>query len=235
MGRFIDLSGQRFGRLTVMGRAYDYISPTGRPDPQWECECDCGGKLVVRGCHLRNGHTKSCGCYQLKRAAETQKKFNLFRVEGEAVYVKLSNSEKEMVTDLDVWEGGAKKYCWALEPSGYASACIDTRRVTRRFHVYAFPDCPPGMVRDHIDGNRLNNTRKNIRFVRPADNSKNCDTKGWGISGRRGIAWTGSRWLVTITVDKITIKIGYFSDLQEAIAAREAAEIKYFGEYRRKK
>lgn len=235
MSKCIDLTGQRFGRLTVIARAENYVSPRGRPDAQWMCICDCGNRLVVRGCHLRNGHTLSCGCWQLKRAADAKKKYNTYRIIGGKVYVKLSNSDKEMVTDQDIWESGAKRYCWALDTSGYAIACIDTRRKTRRFHVYAFPNCPEGMVRDHIDGNKLNNTRDNIRYVFPKDNSKNHTTKNLRTGNRVGVFWDKqySKWIAHIHIDGKTIRLGRYDVLQDAITAREAAEIKYFGEYRR--
>ena len=57
-----DLTGQRFGRLTVL-----------RPTEQrkyrqvvWECRCDCGNTVFVRGSSLSNGLTQSCGCLQMK-------------------------------------------------------------------------------------------------------------------------------------------------------------------------
>lgn len=58
-----DLTGQKFGRLTVIG-LHHY-------DPQlrhyhWECECECGGKTIVYSGHLKNGHTQSCGCLASK-------------------------------------------------------------------------------------------------------------------------------------------------------------------------
>lgn len=64
MGRLIDLTGKRFGRLTVMKRAENNILPSGLKEPMWMCECDCGNSSVIRGAFLRTGHTKSCGCGQ---------------------------------------------------------------------------------------------------------------------------------------------------------------------------
>ena len=55
--RLIDLTGKRFGRLTVLtkhGHAGSYVT--------WLCVCDCGSEIVVRGTSLRRGITKSCGC-----------------------------------------------------------------------------------------------------------------------------------------------------------------------------
>ena len=60
--KFKDLTGQKFGKLTVIERAEDYISPKNGREVQWRCKCDCGRECIVRGHSLRNGHTTSCGC-----------------------------------------------------------------------------------------------------------------------------------------------------------------------------
>ena len=55
--RYEDLSGQRFGRLTVLTRQY-------KSDRfQWVCQCDCGKTVFATKSELKNGQTKSCGCY----------------------------------------------------------------------------------------------------------------------------------------------------------------------------
>lgn len=56
MGKFIDLTGSKFGRLT----AISYERKNGKT--YWTCQCDCGKTTVVWAGNLRNGHTKSCGC-----------------------------------------------------------------------------------------------------------------------------------------------------------------------------
>lgn len=56
-----DLTGKRFGRLTVIGP--DGRSETGHTS-LWECVCDCGAKITVRGTNLKNGSSQSCGCYR---------------------------------------------------------------------------------------------------------------------------------------------------------------------------
>lgn len=53
---FNDLSGKKFGRLTVLHREY------GREGVYFVCRCDCGKTVVVSSCHLVTGHTQSCGC-----------------------------------------------------------------------------------------------------------------------------------------------------------------------------
>lgn len=59
MGRLIDLTGQRFGRLVVLGRA----GSDNAGHPKWLCRCDCGNTVIARGAYLRGGNTQSCGCY----------------------------------------------------------------------------------------------------------------------------------------------------------------------------
>lgn len=58
MGNFIDLTGQKFGRLTVIERAYRNKFYNW----YWNCKCDCGKETTVMGSHLRRGLIKSCGC-----------------------------------------------------------------------------------------------------------------------------------------------------------------------------
>lgn len=58
MGKRIDLSGQRFGRLSVV----DFAGRDGANKALWNCVCDCGESIAVRGSDLRRGKAKSCGC-----------------------------------------------------------------------------------------------------------------------------------------------------------------------------
>lgn len=64
--RFVDLSGQKFGRLTVIGRAQNKGNKT-----MWLCKCDCGNETVVAGGNLKNSHTQSCGCFGDESRVET--------------------------------------------------------------------------------------------------------------------------------------------------------------------
>lgn len=66
MPKFKDLSGATFGRLTVIERANDYISPSGYHKTRWRCICKCGKEAVVVGEYLLRGDTKSCGCLEIE-------------------------------------------------------------------------------------------------------------------------------------------------------------------------
>ena len=53
---FKDETGNRFGKLVVHGLFEKH------PKAKWECLCDCGNTVIVKGIDLRSGNTKSCGC-----------------------------------------------------------------------------------------------------------------------------------------------------------------------------
>jgi len=54
----VPLAGNRFGSLVVLRTARVKYGKHKR----YECQCDCGRKVIVQGNHLRSGNTKSCGC-----------------------------------------------------------------------------------------------------------------------------------------------------------------------------
>lgn len=60
MNRFIDLTGQRFGRLTVIKR----VENSKGGCVQWLCRCECGKRSIVASTNLKSGHTISCGCWK---------------------------------------------------------------------------------------------------------------------------------------------------------------------------
>ena len=62
MNRHEDLISRRFGRLTVIEYGGVRVTPCGAKRHMWRCLCDCGKEKIVEAGHLKNGHTKSCGC-----------------------------------------------------------------------------------------------------------------------------------------------------------------------------
>ena len=69
--RVVDITGERFGNLTVIERDVDAVSKGAK----WICKCDCGNIISVLGSHLRNGHTKSCGCLKTQREDLSNQRF----------------------------------------------------------------------------------------------------------------------------------------------------------------
>lgn len=70
LAKFVDLSGQRFGRLTVIKRGEEYTDSNGSHRFKYLCLCDCGNYITVRPCHLKSGATRSCGCLHKESAAK---------------------------------------------------------------------------------------------------------------------------------------------------------------------
>jgi hypothetical protein len=63
MGKFIDLTGQRFGKWVVLKRA----AKNSQNQPTWLCKCDCGTEAIVDGHNLKQGYSTSCGCSRKNR------------------------------------------------------------------------------------------------------------------------------------------------------------------------
>lgn len=68
MGKFIDETGNRYGRLVAIRRCGQQNGHV-----QWLCKCDCGNETVVEGVNLRSGITKSCSCLQKDTAGKLTK------------------------------------------------------------------------------------------------------------------------------------------------------------------
>jgi hypothetical protein len=119
-----DLSGQRFGMLTVLTRNMNTQSVS------WRCLCDCGNISTVSPCHLKSGHTKSCGCLKIKGGHRfldlTGKKFNMLTVvslyscDKSAIWnciCDCSNKTKVRAYNL---KNGAVKSCGCLQKTNPA-------------------------------------------------------------------------------------------------------------------
>ena len=76
-GYNIDLTGQRFGRLTVIGFNQEETKikrqETSQESSWWDCKCDCGVNVTVMNTSLIHGKTKSCGCLQKEAASRNIK------------------------------------------------------------------------------------------------------------------------------------------------------------------
>ena len=70
MGKIIDLTNKKFGKLTVLKMAKERIGN----EIAWDCKCDCGKEITVKGVYLRSGDTKSCGCIRRETMKMRSKK-----------------------------------------------------------------------------------------------------------------------------------------------------------------
>ena len=81
MGRivpFSELQGKKYGRLTVIAEA----GRSRARSRQFLCHCECGNEKIVTYGNLNAGHIRSCGCWQIEVARETQKKYNPHKTHG---------------------------------------------------------------------------------------------------------------------------------------------------------
>lgn len=72
MSKLVDIAGSRYGRLTVIKRVENYVSPKGCKKARWLCLCDCGKQHIATQNQLNRGIVKSCGCLKEEIARKQQ-------------------------------------------------------------------------------------------------------------------------------------------------------------------
>lgn len=97
-GKLLNLTGQRFGLLTVLKRIHNKGKDNGHS--HWLCSCDCGKEKIVRGGSLKNGTSRSCGCL-----AEKSKRKHFKDITGQRFgkLVVLNKTDKR-ISRFVVWE-----------------------------------------------------------------------------------------------------------------------------------
>lgn len=80
---FTDLTNRKFGKLTVISRAENYISPSGKKYSMWLCKCECGNTKVIRGCGLTGGKCVDCGCQKENKIRKNYE--SLYDITGKKV------------------------------------------------------------------------------------------------------------------------------------------------------
>lgn len=229
MGNLIDLVGMKFNNLTVISK----IGNAKNGAVIWLCKCDCGKYTKVVTAELKNGHTKSCGCYSHTLIGKKNKKHNTYNIIDDYVEMKTSKGEPFLV-DLEDFDS-VKDIYWGKNNHGYFRGWKDGKEIL--LHRFIM-NCPDNMNVDHIGGSTtiFDNRKSNLRIVSNQQNSFNhCVSKSnkSGVTGVR-LNKRNNKWIATIMKNGKSIYLGEYCDIEDAISARKAAEIKYFGEYRRK-
>lgn len=83
MPKFRDLTGQKFGMLTVIQKTENYVSPKGKKYAQWLCRCDCGNLVIYKSNLLTTNARKSCGCANANYRERTHKR--LYDITGQKI------------------------------------------------------------------------------------------------------------------------------------------------------
>lgn len=227
-----DLVGLRFGLLTVIeDLGYNLIGKSQQKQRVFKCRCDCGNEVVVSYIALVNGFSKSCGCLRNKNCGRPKgskkmlngNEYSYSTIDNEKVVcVKASNCDDIILVDPEDWDM-AKSYTWHITKYGYAAANVDGKfKIMQSFLI---PDIPKGYERDHINRNRLDNRRCNLRVVTKFENLMNREYQN-KTSNHVGVCWykpTG-QWLAYIGHEGNITNLGLFDNEDDAIAVRKQAE-----------
>lgn len=219
----MDITGMTFGKLYVEGFAYVKNEKT-----YWNCVCECGNKCIKAGKYLRNGDTKSCGCL-IKETARSLGLSNTNRniiesVDSNTSKIYFHNSDNFALCDTEDVEW-LKDFTWHETEYGYARAEIGGKLFFMHDVILNItPDHKTGVC-DHINRNRLDNRKCNLRVVPQSENTKNKSIYSNNKSGITGVSKSGNKWIATIGIDGRSKHIGTFDTIDEAIVARETEAV----------
>lgn len=224
MGVSQSLIGRKFGRWEVIESA-----PKHNNHRMWKCRCDCGTEKIVYGCNLTTGKTLSCGCYHAERVCNKRKE-NTFSIHGDVVSASTQKGEKFTFDLVDM--EAVKKYYWQKSYNGY----IITYKGNDVIYLHRYlMNCSDDLVVDHINGDKTNCQRANMRICTASQNALNKKVTTDSKSGRVGVVWDkkANKWHAQIMYKAKTYHLGNYDNLNSAIKARIEAEKKYFGEFAR--
>jgi hypothetical protein len=124
-----------------------------------------------------------------------------------------------------------RQYSWRLE-NGYAARYEKGKRIFMHRQIM---EPPKGMVVDHIDGNRANDCRFNLRVCTLAENQHNRRRRRDSRSRFKGVFFSKRRrqWYATCRVARKRQWRGYFDDEIEAARAYDQMAVELFGEFAR--
>lgn len=213
MGKFQDLTGQRFGRLTVLQRADDYVSPTGKRTVRWLCKCDCGREITM----LRNTlvQAQSCGCIRAEKSTAamqdlTGQRFGRWTILEKAPleHVRSNGLKTGWRCKCDCGTERVITSKALLNRESLSCGCLRTEAAAARIK--------DGVLQPY-DGTMVSR----LRQKKPTAGSK---------TGVRGVYWSNVEqcYVAKIEIRKKPITIGRFASLEKAAEARRAAEKEYF-------
>jgi len=114
------------------------------------------------------------------------------------------------------------KHSWCLDVGG-GYPMTRCKGKTYRMHRMVKTDVPRGMVVDHINRDKLDNRKDNLRIVNHSVNSINANLQSNNKSGFTGVCWStrDKRWIAQGSFNSKRYLIGYFKSKEDAIAARK--------------
>lgn len=164
--KHIDVSGQRFGRLVAVAR----VGSTLRKSALWECVCDCGQTAYAAYSSLREGKTRSCGCYKREVSRDNMNNHRVIRVKhGHARAGQLTPTYNTWSAML----GRCTRPSHAKwEAYGARGITVCDRWLSFENFLADMGERPPGTTLDRVDVDG-NYTRANCRWATPKEQRAN--------------------------------------------------------------
>lgn len=212
VGKFIDLTGQKFGKLVVVER----YSNKGK-EIRWVCKCECGNQSVVMGRNLRNGSTKSCGCYN----SEQPRTHGMSRTRFYTLWASmLRRCSVDKGKVYEMYKGKGVDVCpeWREFERFFEDMHDSYRKHTSEFGER-------NTTLDRIDGDK-GYSLENCRWATYEKQSRNRSFANEypGVVFRK----RSGKWRANIGIDGKQIHLGTFETFNEALATRKEAENKYW-------
>ncbi len=260
MGKFVDLTGRRFGLLSVCCR----ISTKKNGGVVWECRCECGNHTAVLSSLLRSGNTRSCGCLLGSPHDLTDMRFEHLLVvaragsysDGSALWRCLCDCGQETVAVSSLLRKGSTKSCGCVtrarnaipltgdrlrqlliyDPASGLFECVDgtLSSAHRLAWLYMTGAWPTGQI-DHINGDPRDNRWLNLRQVNQSQNNANSKLSSRNTTGHKGVTFhkKAKKWMAQISYRGKPMYLGLYDTMEEAAEARRAKATHLFGEFAR--
>lgn len=209
-GRFVDLTGRKFDRLTVV-RVHGFASGT-----IWECVCECGSTRMVKAGHLRSGNTQSCGCLARERTRAAHVTHGMRKTPEYTSWVHMrARCNEPKNAAYHNYGGRGIKVCerW-LGSEGFANFVADLGRRPTDAHTVERIDNSLGYSPDNCRwatrSEQARNTRRNVLVALDGETlvlSDWCARRGLNlqtVSARLRNGWTMERALNTPTIQMRT-------------------------------
>lgn len=148
--------------------------------------------------------------------------------------LRLTNTDEVTIIDAEDYEK-VKDVKWYKDPNGYVSKNLYVGKGKwRKLSLHRMVmDAEKGQIIDHINGNRLDNRKSNLRLATSLENARNARINSRNTSGYKGVTKRNGRYEAYIRNNGILEHLGTYDVLEDAAKAYNVKAVEYFGEFAR--